>query len=386
MTKLLFLGLFGLSTACGGDDGGGDADADSDSDTSAGAAFGEPCAADGDCAEAACVDGACSRPCDDYGDCPEAGHRCGESGGRDVCVPNVDDQVFGQNCTFDPCPEGYVCYSRGAEDPQAFCSKACGDAGECPDGMICAGSIENPDPHCREAAFCDPCAIGDDCGIGGRCLVDDDGFSYCSVVCTLDTATCPAGATCVAQDSGDPACQPAAGVCGPTGELCSTCASDADCDAGGYCLADDLSGGVFCGSPCDLEADCPAEFFCNTNALLVNHETAPSGQCYPRTGDCGDPSRGGTMCFPCDSLADCYNGYCLPQGFTNVCGEDCSQGGEADCPPFSACNEFTLRSGESIFNCVPENGNPCYLWQQCLEDYGAGECAESSECISGSCN
>jgi hypothetical protein len=385
MAKLGFLGLFGIFAGCSDGPSAG-TDGDSDVDTNGGAAFGEPCGVDDDCAEMACLSGTCSRPCEDNGDCPEPAHRCGADGDRTVCVPNVDDSVFGQNCTFDDCPTGYICYARGVDDPQAFCSKECADASECPDEMICAGSIEHPEAHCREAEFCDACVVGDDCGIGGRCLVDEDGFAYCSIVCSLDASTCPAGGTCTAQAEGDPACQPAAGVCGPTGELCSSCASDADCDAGGHCLVDDLSGGVFCGSPCELEADCPAEFTCNAGALLVTRESSPDPQCYPRTGDCADPSRGGTMCFPCDSIADCYNGWCLAQGFTNVCGEDCSSGGDAVCPPFAVCSEFTLRSGEVIHDCVPENGNPCYLWQQCLEDFGLGDCTESSECVSGSCS
>jgi hypothetical protein len=282
-----------------------------------------------------------------------------------------------------------ICYRRGDVDPNAICSHECADASECPAGFICEGTIENPTAHCRPAAFCDPCAVDDDCGIGGRCLVAGTGERYCSIVCDLALSTCPAGGTCVAQGSGDPACEPAAGTCGPTGELCSTCASDADCDAGGYCLSDDLSGGVFCGSPCSTDSDCPVEHYCNTLATLVLGGTAPDPQCYPRTGDCGNPSRGGTMCFPCDSIADCYNGRCITIGFTRVCGEDCAENGDADCPVYSSCQTIFGGGGVEYRNCLPgREGDdlPCFLWQQCLDDLGAGLCTEDAECISGDCS
>jgi hypothetical protein len=384
-------GVFWVAAACGcgGGAGGGGGDGDSDTDTTHGSTpFGQPCAADAECADGACVSDVCSRDCDRYSDCPEAGYRCGASGDRTVCLPSdASGDGIGQNCTFDPCPAGLSCYSRGEEDPQAYCSKACTDAMECPAGFICQGTIENPDPHCRVAEFCDQCAIDDDCGIGGRypCLTDQGGVRYCSVVCDPALATCPAGGTCEARDGADPACVPAGGVCGPTGGLCSTCSSDADCDAGGHCLSDELSGGVFCGSPCSLQADCPFEYYCNAAGTLVSGDPSPDAQCYPRTGDCGQPSRGGTMCMYCDTIADCYNGFCLNIAGYSGCGEDCGTNGDADCPPFATCQPFTLQSGETIHNCVPANDNPCFMWQQCLEQYGAGECADGSECVAGSC-
>ncbi|MFH1436780.1 MAG: hypothetical protein ABIJ56_13820 [Pseudomonadota bacterium] len=331
--------------------------------------FGSPCSGGGDCIEGVCFEDTCTRLCGTYAMCPEEGYRCSDAGDGALCLATSFEAgpgTTGTNCTFgggSDCNEGYYCESTGPEDPYAYCTKNCAGDRECPDDFICKADSEGGIANCRPRKYCDTCVINDQCGYAGDlCLTDDHGGRFCSQQCSPDGDTCPIDSTCTDMGEQGWHCKNDydGGRCIGDGELCSPCEVDAHCTGGGVCLEDRYTKNRFCTVPCsDPSCPAPEEFYCNTE-----------NQCRPRKGSCSTPSGGGLICNTCEDLSDCVNGYCMPfppSGWTNVCGEDCSE--TMTCPSVWA-NCYEITSGATVVghNCLPnENIANCFQFSQCNE-------------------
>ena len=152
-------------------DGSGEADGSGDSDTTpTGAAFGEPCEVDSQCASGLCLvlpDGSiCTQPC--APDCPE-GFACAPAmistaPATDTCAPSdfcedTDGDTFGRgpacaatDCDDDDCRDGYAC-DDDAGVPGGLCrAESCAE-----DPSIC----DEPDFACSYSSTSNyVCAVG----------------------------------------------------------------------------------------------------------------------------------------------------------------------------------------------------------------------------------
>lgn len=399
---------------------------------------GAPCKVGSTCGSGQCVDGvccdtACTTSCfgcskastgladgtcgpalagkDPHGSCKDDGAPdCGNDGfcdGAGAC-----EQYPAKPCTPSPCTKADECTSGNCADGVCCdqpCSGACeactvakkgkGASGTC--GPIAAGT--DPDKECGPmgSAGCQGDAT---CDGSGACRVPNAGKSCAQAKC-FDDVTLSEAATCSA--AGD--CTPTKTSCSPyqcdsAAAACkTTCATAADCAAGGACvsgachLKDDgesCAGGGECtsnhcvdGVCCDTA--CPAQ----CSACDVS---GSKGKCSPATG-APHGSRA-----PCDGTAPCA-GECngrltdtcsYPSG--NSCGPavGCTDGGETaqrcngfgrcvdlptkGCAPFAcgaeACKTSCANRADCAFGYVCDSKSSCVLANQpaCVDGSGSG--------------
>lgn len=150
--------------------------------------------------------------------------------------------------------------------------------------------------------YCESCASDDDCGGPGNfCLsFSATGSGACGSACNTNT-DCPSGAVCQAvMENGKVVgqnCGPVEGVCPaldagpppfdagpPPLSYCDPCESSSQCTPGGFCLQAAANGPMFCGGPCETNADCPSDATCFT---IYGDQGVPLGQnCFPTSGVC----------------------------------------------------------------------------------------------------
>ena len=174
-----------------------------------GLTFGEPCAADSDCASGmcftdgdpeACGDGCtvryCAQPCGDDGWCPDGAH-CREG----TCVRGPRSPLGGTCVRDADCLEGWCAWRDGV----GRCVTGCGEGGTCSPGSWCVdGSFCWPEG--RRAG--DPCDPGGEPCAEGEC-VTISGQPVCAFPCS-DAGDCPSGMSCVPDDdTGRAWCGPA---------------------------------------------------------------------------------------------------------------------------------------------------------------------------------
>lgn len=343
-----------------------------------------PCAANQDCPDgSACVQtrsGAlCREGCRVAGDCPEG----------DVCLP-------GQglcSCLNSACPEGQACNALGeceltcqgdadcagdarCDLPTGRCLSACQDDLLCqtrsaaqacdPDRLLCdAARCEQPQ-DCLDGFYCDGgqaparCALGCDVGTcpqGARCDLDT---RACVPLCQRN-ADCPDGQICLREDN---RCVPSCAnndACAPP-QLCVTVQTVEG--LGQSCVA--IEGA------CAADADCPADQFCDLDALTCApgcrtspDSCAPGTGCDPTTRACratcdGDDCPDGQGCSPtlrlcldtCGDSQDCPQGQAcvLPEA---VCAAPCA--GNDDCPLGQICGVGPTTEGAAP-RCVTLDG------------------------------
>lgn len=151
----------------------------------------EPCAEGEEC-----VDGVCVNRCEMAG-CP-GNPLCQMLGCAPSSCPDCPTGVCDPECDAAPVAEwGAPCESAsdchlGACHEDGYCSTACVDASDCPDGWRCpaAGICERDGLVYGEA-----CDFSTDC-VSSSCIEtsDADG-AFCSVPCASD-ASCPSGDEC----------------------------------------------------------------------------------------------------------------------------------------------------------------------------------------------
>jgi len=238
-----------------------------------GAADGEECAADRDCAAINCADVGgtmrCGRQCATDGQpCPE-GDACEVLGGAACgsCIPleiSTSPRSFGVACDRDDqCASG-VCEETG------FCTMPCSATAPCPDGFHCRGTL---------------CARGDLGGLGAECVTDEDcgsiapdcvdadGEYLCAGPCG-EGGACELGFECVATEVGERCLPPGL----PFG---AACGANPECRSG-------ICAGT-CTRLCSAAAVCPAGYECVT--------AGDADGCFPvweppaRDGGCSTSAR-----------------------------------------------------------------------------------------------
>jgi hypothetical protein len=224
--------------------------------------------------------------------------------------------------------------------------------------------------------------------------------------CTADSQ-CPMGSYC----------DPSIRTCRPLKSFCAACSADNECGgAMDNCVLDDGLMEKFCGTACQMDADCPRGASCQmkNNALQCwPAQSAVPGQtatcknfkgCTPDSlrscnGDasCGDssqrcdPAQGkclaieqvcpyGTTCDPsakicvadCTADADCGDPKLVCQDKVCVLAGECMV--DTDCPANKVCN---VPPGGASGTCVPfcQLDTDCPLGQTCQMNGGRYACA-----------
>ncbi|MFQ5414057.1 MAG: hypothetical protein ACE5E6_06320 [Phycisphaerae bacterium] len=227
-------------------------------------------------------------------------------------------------------------------------------------------TVQSTDPQADLAAaiatiIFDACTASDQCDDADLCTIND---TCISGTCVGTPVTCPPGE----------ACDPATGVCVPTG-----CASDADCNdpalphcdiAGGNCVE------------CVIDAHCNDGVFCN------GAETCDAlNTCQPGGGDpCIDPAlpvcdEVDDTCVECLADADCAN---HPNGpFCDVGPDVCVEClTAADCDDTDVCTDDACNAGACVhtFNTAPcDDGLFCTTADACANGAcvgGASPCTD----------
>lgn len=244
---------------------------DAPPDTGLPSALGEPCVADGDCAEGFCLGfqlsgvetRVCSKTCcHEALDCPP-GFGCLQLGGGTYCLPA---NIFPLGITFGGAV-GQAC-SAGGQCQSDICDVERGCRGSCCTDADCTTTCRFIGAGSRYRTYCDsiglvlggdgaPCSAGEiDCA-SGICLPDAASpfGGFCSSLCCR-SAQCGGGRICglIAGVGGSVAraCVPATAGTVPDGR---TCASDAEC------INDQCVNGV-CRSVCCGDADCSPLQYC----------------------------------------------------------------------------------------------------------------------------
>ncbi|MBK04491.1 MAG: hypothetical protein CL920_27660 [Deltaproteobacteria bacterium] len=178
-------------------------------------------------------------------------------------------------------------------------------------------------------------------------------------------------------------------------KACLPCRVDSDCGTGGVCTR--LAEGYRCLQPCSSNGCCPTGSACgragdvsSPQVCLLEKPVCPPVSCQ-KDDDCGlgevcdataktckppDIPKSKSLCFPCQTHADCGGGgtFCIgAQGFGR-CTQPCAKGGF--CPLGYTCKELYPGIPQQ---CVPVNG-ACELSCQ-----AASDCPTDFECKAGFC-
>ncbi|MBL6974346.1 MAG: putative metal-binding motif-containing protein [Deltaproteobacteria bacterium] len=227
------------------------------------------------------------------------------------------------------------------------------------DGDITDPCVEEPGlPGC-------PCKENVDCDSGFCIETFDD--KECAAFCT--TEACPSGYNCVEVPGPEPIY-----ICKflhP--RLCKPCKENADCrddispDSTEVCVSNDPEG-RFCGSPCDLDKDCPEGYGCQNVTSAASSQVM---QCVPDSGECTCSKKSiadsvATICFSENEFGSCPGErQCLESGLTDCDAktpeEEVCDGEDND------CNDFTDDTVAHV----------------CLIKNGWGECPGMSQCDNG---
>lgn len=250
-------------------------------------------------------------------------------------ICNTDqDCSAGEYCMWDPCPA--IACAPGQTCPEPVCPNT---------GMCSSGGTD--------VWYGDQCAADADCPAGFTCETTSLGCETygCGCACPpCDPASgsCP---ECICDCPAPPACDQALiSVCtySPT-----TCATDADCDEGFECAADEICYGSSCACP---GVDCVC-------ATCPEGTTCPPCECpEPPPCDCPtDPVETcevvGSLCQPvpvsCTADADCPATWeCVEFGGI---GTDCACA-MCDCMDPAMCDPTDTACLEATTNC---NCPPC---------------------------
>ena len=201
-----------------------------------------------------------------------------------------------------------------------------------------------------------PCAGGDECS-SGLC-VSDPAYpdSYCSSLCSPQSADCPATFQCVPSDSQAFCLRPA-----PAQELCDQCTINDHCVAGPCVAVPQRNGGQpFCTQACDptTSNSCPTGYQCEVT-VQQNTQVAV---CVPTSGVCTAQGRGGHL-EPCFSNNSCKPGHGCFEYWPGLsfCYALCDIGsvGLSCGSARSRCTEVPGRSGVAACYEIARANEPC---------------------------
>ena len=349
------------SRPSGNDDAGPGDDAAVVPDGPTGAAFGEACVDDTDCASRVCHDDGsgtrvCTRTCDF--DCPD-GYACHtvSHDGTDLRVCVLGPPNLCSTCTTDEdCgDDGDLCVQLTAGK---FCAVDCtADPTVCATGFACQQVTSVGENHRKQCmpinGVCCIDADGDRHGVGDGCVAGDcddaDPLSYEGgrEVCDGRDNDCVNGVDDHPLDCDAPLCELGAlGYYQRAGDVCAGAGCEQQpavlcglytCDGGG-------EDGDQCATACDGEGDlkCIPSAHCDASVCL---DDLANGQA-------------------CDEASDCESGHCQ-NGFCCGDGDCCQQA--TDCPTFGTfqpvCDTPATCQGtrgaavcNSNFECTTQNG------------------------------
>lgn len=353
-----------------------------------------------------CSSGVCQRWCTGHNDCAE-GTYCVEtaSDGLRCAITPIDGGAgtLGHNCSEQDCSAGLTCHRRFDTDMSAYCTQECTATTDCAPGMVCQVDGSGTS-RCLERGFCDTCAFDGQCGFENeKCVAADStvaaGEAYCSTACDPEEnitgcppdADCLEASFCVESNTWVADCAQCDGTCGPMGAAtyqcfhvagsctvgggsCNPCVESSDCTSG-VCV--DVIGLQFfgesnriCTEPCN-NGVCPDGFFC----YPVDGQ---DDQCFPRSGECSEPSDGGEQCDYCSWYADgffnpfkgCETGICVEFGSSDYCLNQCDTG-MAACPAYTTCDTQSYY-GSNWNVCVPDPTLTCNQFRTCITDCPTG--------------
>jgi hypothetical protein len=253
---------------------------------------------------------------------------------------HICDVPVGSPCTVTNC-EACEVFTNG----NAYCSRPCttsadcnGYGGVCDVGYCAPQCSEEFDPSCAPDR-CD--GIDDGTTISWFCICGVDNCTF-SIQPGAFGSSCSSGSQCQSNDCVSFGVE-LAGVCA------QACSSDADCPAGGACIAcvDGDAGGVD-GDAGGIDGGC-------------------SNQCFPT---CDADSGGGC------AAGTCRSGSRVAGGSASICDPHVSLGGEcladADCASGRCSRGYGANTPET---CIPSAGLP--PGTPCTSDH--------SDCASGAC-
>jgi hypothetical protein len=281
--------------------------------------------------------------------------------------------------------------------------------------------------------------VGGSTDLGGTCNTDDDcksgvcqpfgSTAYCSQLCQVSQANCPANFACYPYQNGGGkgACLPGQDKPKPTKNPGDTCTSSAECTTL-MCLKNTCRVKCTVKSPveCDAKteqcssipgtssgacvpipkptkkavgADCQDPSECDSGICLKTELAADVGQCRQKCtgkGTCPDgqacvtQAEGYAACLPgsdkvpagsaCVAPADCDTNLCVKAGTTQFCSKYCFQGDTTSCPCGMSCEQTTK---PSVFVCAPGKKLACMgLGAPCAD---SSECAQGNVCSGGTC-
>ncbi len=247
---------------------------------------GEPCTADTQCLDGACLQvgftgGYCTKGCAVATDCL-AGSQCGTNpslqGPSRICLK----QCSSPGMAPGGCRTSYVCDANAGTSGVPVCFPGCTS------NVTCGAA-----PTCDSRGFC--------CGAAG--------FACC------EGTTCESGNACM---SGT--CRPTT-ACGNAGEAC--------CTTGTACLGQTVCRSSTCQACGNAGQPCCASDVCSVG-------TCQSGTCTVATGS---PFGG-----PCSTLADCQTNSCIASNGTlwpgGYCTQTCNESDSATCPSQASCSRY----------------------------------------------
>jgi|GEM_PF-2405125 len=314
---------------------------------SSGAAFGEPCVVDVDCASGICI-----AELDDEG-----------------ASTGWVDGVCSEGCAAGACASGGACVRL---DALLLCVAACGDGQACGEGLVCNGVAGACLPDCR---------LGWACGDGlacdaetGSCALETTAEAALGAPCEADQ-NCASGVCAVPYDGG--------AVTGWSDGMCVAPCGSASCGDASVCAV--LDGTAWCVPGCDATAACRAGYVCEPNLAgclpdcRLGWACGDGLSCDIDTGACVTPALA-PVGDPCLVGGDCASGICAAASDGWADGMCIGVCGSALCGADTVC---AVLDGAAW--CLPSCAASCREGYVCDSDYGAclPDCRLGWACLVG---
>lgn len=233
-------------------------------------------------------------------------------------------------------------------------------------------------PVCPGGEGC-PCTEANDCD--NNLCIDTPAGKRCGTKCI---ESCPEGFACqIITRGGADGLQ----VCVPRwGFLCAPCKTDAQCESAlgshaSRCIVYSKTQGNYCGSTCDADSDCPADFACESRNTITGEARKA---CVRKDGICPCSPRAAseTLSTVCQATTDL--GTCPG---TRTC-EKAGEIGACSAPPAVAevCDGVDNNCNGATDDGLCDDKNPCTTdgcvkgGSECTHTPTTGKCDDGSAC------